>query len=248
MPVITQIATASWSGARAVWTAAALIVVFALIARWLRGVSLSGAVAGAIVCSLLYAGGGLGMFLTLVTVFALTWIATRVGYQRKLRLGIAETPQGRKASQVLANLSVAAVSSLLYSWPPGKTMFLVAAAAALSEAAADTVSSELGQASSDRAWLITTWEQVRAGTDGAVSWFGTLAGLAAAIAVSLVCVLTQTLPRRWLGISIFAAFAGTLADSLLGATLQRRRTLNNDAVNLLSTLVAAGIAAVAVSI
>ena len=33
-----------------------------------------------------------------------------------------------------------------------------------------------------------------------------------------------------------------LADSYLGASLERRKVLNNDSVNLLSTAVAAGIA------
>ena len=47
--------------------------------------------------------------------------------------------------------------------------FLLAMAAALSEAAADTVSSELGQALGRTPRLITTWRPVPAGTDGGVS-------------------------------------------------------------------------------
>jgi uncharacterized protein (TIGR00297 family) len=100
----------------------------------------------------------------------------------------------------------------------------------------------VGQARSEKARLITTWEEVAAGTDGGVSWSGTLAGIAAATVVSLVCVLTKLVPAGWLGISILAAVVGMIADSFLGALLERRKLLNNDAVNFLSTLIAAGTA------
>jgi uncharacterized protein (TIGR00297 family) len=225
------------------WTAVVVTVVFTALARWVRGVSVSGAIAGAAVCFLLYVGAGPGAFVALVSVFALTWISTRFGYRRKEKLGTAEQPDGRTALQVLANLAVAASCAAL-SALTGKAVFLLAVSAALSEAAADTVSSELGQARSAKARLITTWEEVPAGTDGGVSWAGTLAGIAAATAVSLVCVLTGLVSMKWMGISIIGAVAGMVADSYLGALLERRKLLNNDAVNFLGTLAAACAAAV----
>jgi uncharacterized protein (TIGR00297 family) len=220
------------------WTAVCVTVVFTALARWVRGVSISGATAGAAVCLLLYVGAGPGAFVALVSVFALTWISTRFGYRRKEKLGTAEQSDGRTALQVLANLAVAASCGAL-SALTGKAVFLLAVSAALSEATADTVSSELGQARSVNARLITTWEKVPAGTDGGISWVGTLAGIAAAAAVSLVCALAGLLPIRWLGISIAGAIAGMLTDSYLGALLERRNLLTNDAVNFFGTLAAA---------
>jgi len=41
---------------------------------------------------------------------------------------------------------------------------------------------------------------------------------------------------------VLGALAGTIADSYLGAALERRGKLHNDAVNLLSTVVAAVVA------
>jgi uncharacterized protein (TIGR00297 family) len=228
--------------ARTLWTALVVTLSFTALARWLRGVSFSGAIAGAVVCFLLYVGGGPGAFAALVSVFVLTWISTRLGYQRKKKLGTAEKLDGRTALQVLANIAVASVCAALSAAHAGNTVLLLAASAALSEAAADTVSSEVGQARSEKARLITTWEEVTAGTDGAVSWAGTLAGIAAATVVSLVCVLAGLVPVRWLGISVVAAVAGMVADSFLGALLEHRKLLNNDAVNFLGTLVAAGTA------
>ena len=89
------------------WTAAAVTLAFAVLARLLRGVTGSGAIAGGVVCFALYAFAGPAAFAALVSVFVLTWSATRLGYSSKSRLGVAERREGRKASQVLANLAVA---------------------------------------------------------------------------------------------------------------------------------------------
>ena len=226
---------------QSVWAALVVTVVFAGLARRVRGVTFGGAVAGAVVCFLLYWGAGFGAFVALVSVFVLTWVSTRFGYRRKETLGTAERRDGRTALQVLANLAVAASCAAL-SALTGKAVFLLAISAALSEAAADTVSSELGQARSTSARLITTWEAVPAGTDGGVSWVGTLAGIGAASVVSVMGVATGLISLRRLGVSIMAAVAGMIGDSLLGALLERRRLLNNDGVNLLGTVIAAAAA------
>ncbi len=216
-----------------------LTVSFAVLARLLRGVTNSGAIAGAAVCFVLYVGGGPGAFAALITVFGLTWITTRLGYQRKQGLGTAERRDGRKASQVLANLGVAAACAAVSLFSPDRMLFMLAMAAALSEAAADTVSSELGQAFSAKARLITSWRPVPPGTNGAVSLAGSLAGVVAAGIVSAVCVLWGLVPRQWLPLSAVAAVLGMVADSFLGAWLERRGLVNNDTVNFLGTLIAA---------
>ena len=222
------------------WVLAGLLTLaFTLLARGMRGVTNAGALVGAASCLVLYLCAGPGAFVALVAVFALTWIATRLGYQRKQKLGIAERREGRKASQVLANLGVATGCAGLSVFGHSRGFFLLAMAAALSEAAADTVSSELGQAFSEKARLITTWSFVPPGTDGAVSLAGTVAGVIAAGIVSSVCVLGGLMPPPWLAISAGAGVLGMVADSFLGAWLERRHLVNNDSVNFLSTLLAA---------
>jgi|SRR5580704_1737407 uncharacterized protein (TIGR00297 family) len=221
--------------------AVVVTLIFAGFGRWVRGVSWSGAVAGAAVCFLLYASAGGEAVAALVSVFVLTWMATRFGRVGKQKLGTAEKSNGRRASQVLANLGVATVAAVLYVIY-GRAGFLLAMAAALSEAAADTVSSEIGQAVGTNPRLITTWRVVPAGTDGGVTVAGTLAGVMAAVLIALVCVLTGLLPWKWFGIAVGAATVGMMADSFLGAWLERRGMLNNDLVNFLGTLIAAGMA------
>jgi uncharacterized protein (TIGR00297 family) len=244
MPEINAITAylAGSSPATRLGIALAVTLIFAILGRLVRGVTVSGAIAGWIVSFAIFAGAGPGAFAALVMVFSVTWLATRVGYRHKLRLGTAEKKDGRTALQVLANLAVAGVCAAAYALLGRNAALLAALAAALSEAAADTVSSELGQATSDQARLITNWQKVPAGTDGGVTWLGTLAGVATAILISLTCFVAGLLPTREIAIPAAAAIAGMLADSLLGAVLERRNLLNNDGVNLCGTAIAAALA------
>jgi uncharacterized protein (TIGR00297 family) len=179
----------------------------------------------------------------LASVFVLAWTSTRLGYGRKQRLGTAEKSDGRSCSQVLANLAVGAVCALLYAMR-AEPLFLLAAAASLAEAAADTVSSEFGQAHSTSARLITSWQLVPAGTNGGVTLPGSLAGAAAAVVVGLVCLIGGLISRQGFWIVTLAGLVGMFADSFLGALLEGR-SLSNDAVNFLGTLSAAVTATIA---
>jgi uncharacterized protein (TIGR00297 family) len=221
--------------------AAAITVGFAILARLVRGVSVTGAIGGAAVSFVLYVSLGAGAFVALVSVFVLALLTTRLGYAQKEREGTAEKKGGRTAWQVFANLGVAALAAVLYA-STRNAVFIVAMASALGEAAADTVSSEFGQARSHKALLITTWEEVPAGTDGGISAAGTIAGVIAAAMVSGICVAVGLVNWRGFWISTVAAIFGMLVDSFLGASLERRNFLKNDAVNFLSTIAAALVA------
>jgi len=222
--------------------AAAVTIFFAILGYISRGVTFSGALAGAVVSFALYGGAGPGAVAVLVLVFAVTWLATRLGYRRKLILGTAEKEAGRTALQVLANLAVAGACAAGYGLLARKDALLLAMAAALCEAVADTVSSELGQVASRTARLITNWEEVAAGTDGGVTWVGTLAGAFASALIAAACLAVDLIPVRGVVIASAAGTAGMLADSYMGALLERRGLLNNDAVNFLGTVTAAVLA------
>lgn len=218
------------------WIEVLVTVAFAVGGWRLRGVDLSGAVAGGIVAFILYSAGGWRMFLVLLGVFVLTLLATVAGSGRKRALGLAEPSGGRSAAQVGANLIVAAGAMVLL--PP--TLAAVVAVAALAEAAADTVSSELGEAFARQTYLVTTLRPTVPGTNGGVSWVGTLAGTAAAASVAAVGYLVIGLEDGILAAA--AGVFGMLVDSVLGATLENRGLLHNDAVNLFGTASAAGLA------
>jgi uncharacterized protein (TIGR00297 family) len=227
-----------------VWALILITAVFAGLGRAIHGVTSSGAMAGAAVCFAILWGAGYGGFAALLAVFLLTWAATRIGYARKQRLGIAEARVGRDEHQVLANLGVAALWSLLYAFGGHDPGLLVAMVAALAEAAADTMSSEIGQALGGAPRLITNWREIPAGTNGGITFAGTLAGTVGAIVVGLVGVVTGLFGWRFVPLCTAAGIAGMLVDSVMGATLERRNVLGNNAVNFVSTMVSAVLAAV----
>ena len=224
---------------RARWIPAALLTaVFAISAYWLRGVTRNGAIAGAMIAFTLYLGAGSGGFLGLVSVFVLAFVSSRLGYARKQQLGIAESKQGRSAAQVWANLGAAAACAVLALAFPLQP-WLIAMVSALAEAAADTASSECGEALSEQAYLITDFRAVPVGTNGAVSAQGTLSALLAALVVAGICAAAATIPFRAVIVVAGAAMIGTTADSYLGATLERRSVIGNNAVNFAGTTLAA---------
>ena len=156
---------------------------------------------------------------------------------------MAEDKRGRNAAQVAANLGVAALAATLaLGHPFHGTWYAVMMIAALAEATADTLASELGEVLGGPPLLLTTLRRVAPGTDGAISLAGTVAGTSGAVLIVLVAVPTVGLAPGDAICAGLGAFAGLFVDSLLGATAEGRGWLNNDAVNFLSTLAAALIA------
>lgn len=223
-------------GGRRFLTALAITAGFAVLAWFAGGVNVSGAFAGSAVAFIM-AIRDLRMFLALLIVFAVTLVATRVGYARKQQLRTAEPAGGRTAAQAMANLGIAALVVAIAGagWP-------VLALAALAEAAGDTSSSEIGMAFPGKTLLVTNFKSVPAGTDGGISLFGTIAALFGAVCVAVAALATGLVPPRQIATIILAGFFGTVIDSLLGAIFERRGMLDNDLVNLLSTAAAVGMA------
>lgn len=205
-----------------------------------RGVNVSGAIAGFLVGTLIYACLDWPGYLLLLAFFVLGTAATKLGYQRKAAQGLAQEGGGRRgAKHALANTSVAAVCAFFALTTGHPELFTLAFAAAFATKTSDTASSEIGQLWGRRTFLLTTLRPVPRGTEGAVSLEGTVAGILASVLVAVLGAAVGLYGYPWVWVVVLAAFVGTTLESLVGATLEKRGLLDNEAVNFLNTLTGA---------
>ena len=208
-----------------------------------RTVSVSGAVGGGLVGAIIYVGGGGGAWVLLLVTFLAASITSRMGLARKERLGIAEERGGRRgAGNAMANCGVAAIAAIAVVSTPYPVAALIALVAALAAGGSDTVASEIGKAWGRSAFLVTTFSRVKAGTSGAMSLEGTVAGIAAAFALAAAGAALGLISFFSIPVIVVAATAGALVESALGATLEGPGILNNDMLNFINTAVAAAVA------
>jgi uncharacterized protein (TIGR00297 family) len=223
--------------------AVAINLALAMLASRLKLVTLSGAVAGFVLGAAVYLGWGYKSFLLMFAFFLIGSMATRLGYARKAARGVAEKRGGARSwREAAANSLAGAFFSLLVITTHHEAAFLMALTAAFAEATGDTVSSEIGQWLSSRAYLITTFKPVPAGEDGGVSLRGSIAGLLACGFVVALGFSMGLCGRAGMLIALSSAVAGNLIDSLLGATLERRGLVTNGIVNFAGTSFAGALA------
>ncbi|MDL2717533.1 MAG: DUF92 domain-containing protein [Acidobacteriota bacterium] len=224
-------------------TALAVNVVVSGIALSFRLVKPSGALAGALLGTVILAFGTAPLYLLLWVFFGVGTLATRFRKGRKEAMGKAEEGGGRRgAENVLANVSVAAFCALVAGLGPNGDVFRLAAAAALATALMDTVGTEIGQSIASPTVLLPDFRRVPPGTDGAVSVAGTLAGFAAATLLAAAGVATLLLTVRGATAVVLAAGAGTVLESLLGRDGAPWRLSNGHVLNFLNTLAGAAAA------
>jgi uncharacterized protein (TIGR00297 family) len=201
---------------------------------------MSGAVTGALIGTAIFVFAGWQGWVLLLAAFAVATVTSRMGVQRKARLGIAQERGGRRgAGNAIANTGIAAGAAAMAALTYAHDSGLIAFAAALTAGASDTMASEIGKAWGRRTWLLFPLRRVKPGTSGALSLEGTLAGLAGAVALAALAVGLDIVPAKALLPVVAAATIGSFVESGLGATLEAPGILNNDALNFINTAVAA---------
>ncbi|MEQ8578482.1 MAG: DUF92 domain-containing protein [Balneola sp.] len=130
------------------------------------------------------------------------------------------------------------------------SLFLAASVASIAAATADTWATELGSNPKNKTYLITNLNEVTSGTDGGISYKGSLGALFGAATISAICWLLIGEISLVICIVIgFTGFLGCFVDSFLGVKLQGssykipflsnnengKITVSNNIVNWLST-------------
>ncbi|WP_426667717.1 DUF92 domain-containing protein [Mucilaginibacter sp. McL0603] len=202
--------------------------------------TLIGAIIGGVVAIMIFSGAGYTGLSMLAAFFVLGTIATSWKKDEKQQAkSIKDQSVKRNSGQVIANGGVAAIMGMLVFFLPEKTELLrLMMAASLASAMADTLSSELGIIYGRRFFNIITLRIEERGLDGVISIEGTVIGIIGSAVIALIYAIGFGWDIRVLFI-IIAGTLGNLSDSVLGALLERKHYLNNNAVNFLNTLIAA---------
>jgi len=203
----------------------------------------AGAIAGGIIGGSIFLGAGFTGFAMLALFFLLGTLATSWKITTKEKLGAAETNKGRRtAGQVIANGGVAGMTGLLsLAFPEQQELFQLMMAASLASATADTLSSELGTVYGRRFYNILSFKPDTRGENGVVSLEGTFLGIIGSLLIAVVYAIGFGTDSGFAKILVAGTF-GNLMDSVLGASLERKNYLNNDAVNFINTAFAALVA------
>lgn len=196
-----------------------------------RALSRSGAVAAAVVGTIVFGLGGWAWGVLLVGFFVSSSALSLYSPARKEAIATEKFDKGsrRDWGQVLTNGGWATLLALLIWQRPAPWLF-AALVGTLATVTADTWATELGTLSATPPRHVLSGRVVPPGTNGGVSLLGTVAALVGGVFIgTLALLLAQAggAPRLamdtlWLpllgGIS---GLAGAFGDSVLGATIQR---------------------------
>jgi uncharacterized protein (TIGR00297 family) len=202
-----------------------LAIIVATLAYRAHSLDKSGAVAAVIVGTVIFGIGGWQWAVLLLTFFVTSSGLSRAFKKRKAGLN-EKFSKGhqRDAGQVLGNGGLATFFAAFHALYPASILPWVAFAASLAAVNADTWATELGVLNPTPPRMITDLrKRVEKGTSGGISLWGTGASLLSSALIAALAVLlspTETLTTAH-GLLITAAgLAGSLFDSLLGATVQ----------------------------
>lgn len=197
----------------------------------------SGVAGAVLVGTLVFGLGGWIWGVLLVTFFvSSSWLSH---YRRAQKRHISEKfakGSRRDLGQVLANGGVGAVLAVVSAGHPTSVLF-AAFVGVMATVNADTWATELGVLSSDLPRLVTSGRPVAPGTSGGVTPLGTWASVAGALLIGTVAGFLLQVgsllngasgpwplhahPVTYPLLAVVGGVAGSLLDSLMGATVQR---------------------------
>ena len=198
-----------------------LAIIIAFPAYRVHSLNQSGAFAATVVGTIVFGVGGWKWAVLLLTFFITSSALSRLFKKRKQGLD-EKFSKGheRDAGQVFGNGGLATAFVLVHALYPESIIGWIGFAAALAAVNADTWATELGVLNPTPPRMITNLrKRVEKGTSGGVSLFGTFASL---LGAAIIALPTAWFIDKWslLPLITFAGLAGSLFDSLLGATVQ----------------------------
>tara|TARA_B100000965_G_scaffold370460_1_gene358588 strand:- start:132 stop:779 length:648 start_codon:yes stop_codon:yes gene_type:complete len=177
-------------------------------------------------------------WLAVVVYLILGSLVTKIGYNFKNKIGIAEKRGGRRGPE---NVWGSAATGMLFAILIklnfyDLTYLKIAFSASFSAKLSDTFGSEIGKRFGGNTYLITSFKKVKKGTEGGISLEGTLASFFGALIMSFVMFsLGFIVSINQFVVVLISGFIATIFESIIGAKYQEKYKLSNEFVNVIQT-------------
>ena len=198
-------------------------VIISVVSFRFKLLSFSGSVATFLLATVIYGIGGWKWTVPILTFFIVSSLLSKFGKSRKKKFEIVfDKTDKRDAGQVAANGGVGGIIILIWYFFPERTALYYFYLASLAAVTADTWGTEIGTLWKGKPRSIISLKKVEPGTSGAISLQGIVGGIVGAFIVllSVVAMNDSEFTVQVIAAIIFSGFVGSLADSILGATLQ----------------------------
>ena len=216
------------------WVYVVVLFILGFITYRRKALDIFGSVVMVIMGIVIIFSAGANWLVLIVLFLILSLLATR--YSKKYKRSLGEYEGRRTSKNVISNGVVACFMAAFggYYLP-----FVGGFIGAIATATADTLASDIGVLHQPR--LITTFQKVDPGTDGAVSVLGTVVGMVGAAIIGIAAYFLGIVPHpiSAIVVSVISGTVGCFMDSILGAVLERRDLITNEHVNLIATIVGA---------
>lgn len=196
----------------------ALVIAFmAIVARKKRWLTVSGSIASIVSGSIVLYIGGFSAFMILTFFFL---AGSLVGKLLDREIKSEKKGNERDMAQVFANCIPALLALFIYRLTPYKVPAIVAYAAAIAEALADTWAGDFGMLSNRDPVSIITFTRVPKGISGGVTALGFAGAMFGSAMIALLFEGTYSPSFASFFVIAISGFFGSVIDSVLGATIQ----------------------------
>jgi uncharacterized protein (TIGR00297 family) len=217
------------------WIYVILLFILGFVTYYRKSLDVLGSVVMIVMGIIIIFSAGANWLLLIVLFLVMSLLATK--FSKKYKQSLGEFEGRRTSKNVISNGVVACFMAAFggYYLP-----FVGGFIGAIATATSDTLASEIGVLD-QHPRLITTFQKVDPGTNGAVSVLGTAVGIVGAAIIGIASYLLGIMPNPLLAIcvAIISGTVGCFMDSVLGAVFENRHLITNEHVNLIATIVGA---------
>lgn len=217
------------------WAYVVILFILGFITYRRKALDLFGSAVMIIMGVVIIFSAGANWLLLIILFLVMSLLATR--YSKKYKRSLGQFEGRRTTKNVISNGVVACFMAAFGGY---YSPFVGGFIGAIATATSDTLASEIGVLDAHPR-LITTFQKVDPGTNGAVSVLGTVVGIIGAAIIGIAAYLLGIVPfpLSAITVSIISGTVGCFMDSILGALFENRGLITNEHVNLMATIVGA---------